>query len=735
VCRIRNEMPQVTAKSRDERHRYGQHYTPGEVARLLAAFAVRSSDDLVLDPSCGDGRLLEEAMKLKRQLAAGQRLTNSTISCEVFGIERSESAAMVARRTCAGVAVADFFDIDPGASLNKSTWLPLEFDAIIGNPPYIRQEVIGPDDKRRIEARLARDRVASPELFWPRWSGRSDIYVYFFAHSIRFLKERGRLVFLTASSWLDAGYGAPLREFLLNNFRVIAVIESAAESFFADASINTSITVLERESDGHARKANPVRFVRLNRPLNAIFSAAFLHSKQTTSASSRTAQRVSDGAVALASAIERAGGSLTIDAYRIRTVLQAELVTTCRGGPRCPPQVAASVIWGGHGGPPLQAFAGTGWSKYLRADEVFFRVLDRGSSRMRRLSDLEQVRFGVKTGANEFFYVTEGAQRAKGNGQRTKGQRAEEERAKRKRRRERVSGLLALAEVASVRRGITTGANEFFYVTTVDAHEVHSPAPNPQLLTAVEDYAGEPREIESELLSPVVFSLKEIPGILLERVESHRMLFNCALAGKALSGTRALEYIKSGERAGYNQRATCASREPWYSVARGMKPAPLIFPSKVGERWVVALNRAGVFEDKKLYGIFPTDGVSDLALAALLNSTWARYYAEVTCRQMTGAQAIADIDVAVAEQIMVPDPRELSKRIKKKLEGAIVSLSRRPVGSIFEEVKRKDRRRLDSLMLEAIGFSKKPERESVLDQLYEAVTKLVGARLGKAFAR
>jgi len=42
-----------------------------------------------------------------------------------------------------------------------------------------------------------------------------------------------------------------------------------------------------------------------------------------------------------------------------------------------------------------------------------------------------------------------------------------------------------------------------------------------------------------------------------------------------------------------------------------MKPAPLIFPSKVGERWVIALNRAGVFEDKKLYGIFPAEGVSE----------------------------------------------------------------------------------------------------------------------------
>jgi hypothetical protein len=127
--------------------------------------------------------------------------------------------------------------------------------------------------------------------------------------------------------------------------------------------------------------------------------------------------------------------------------------------------------------------------------------------------------------------------------------------------------------------------------------------------------------------------------------------------------------------------------------------------------------------------------VSELTLAALLNSTWARYYAEVTCRQMTGAQAIADIDVAVTEQIMVPDPRELSKTINKKLEAAIVSLSRRPVVSIFEEVKRKDRRTLDSLTLEAIGFNKKTERESVLDQLYEAVTRLVRARLGKAVGR
>ncbi|HXI89615.1 MAG TPA: hypothetical protein VNO24_06315, partial [Blastocatellia bacterium] len=380
-----------------------------------------------------------------------------------------------------------------------------------------------------------------------------------------------------------------------------------------------------------------------------------------------------------------------------------------------------------------RAAFGRGWGKYLRADEVFFEVIERGSPRLRSLSQMASVRFGVKTGANEFFYVKEDGRRARGEQQRA---RSEGRRAKGKG--PRAGGLLALADVASVRRGITTGANEFFYLSragirTEDKASSSSREPgSTNGFLAVRDGTGKLQEIESELLSPVVFSLKEIPGILLERVAARRMLFNCSLTPNDLAGTRALEYIESGERGGYHRRPTCSSREPWYSVARGMKPAPLIFPSKVGERWVVALNRARVFEDKKLYGVFPSRGVSALALAALLNSTWARYYAEVTCRQMTGAQAIADIDVSVAEQILLPDPRSLSPRIKKKLEAAVVQLSHRPVGSVFEEIKRTDRRRLDALTLEAIGFSKGSERETVLDKLYEAVTELVRARLSRA---
>ncbi|HWP43866.1 MAG TPA: N-6 DNA methylase [Blastocatellia bacterium] len=632
------------ATDRGERHRYGQHYTPEAVARLLAALGVRAPGDLVLDPSCGDGRLLEEALRRKLELSSIS--SRARLARDLYGLDRSEAAARLARATGARVARADFFDVGPGAGLQGGWRLSERFDAVVANPPYIRQEVMGAIDKRRVERRLERDRERAPEIYWPRWSGRSDMYVYFFAHSTAFLKEGGRLVFLTASSWLDVEYGAALRRFLAENFRLIAVIESEAESFFDDASINTAITVAERESSRRRREENPVRFIRIVRPLDEVYGLYHTASE-------------------FARALERAASPAAPLTHHVRQVSQAEL---------------------------LDAGEESGWGRYLRAGDVFFRIVERGGARLKQLSDMARVRFGVKTGANDFFYFA----------------------------------MKRLGDVATVRRGLTTGANDFFYLHAVDQIEE-----GPSSLAVVEDGTGARHLIEREYLSPVIFSLKEINGILIEPGQSRKLLFTCPGARAELAGTRALAYIESGERAGYHLRPTCAARDRWYSAARGMRPAPLIFPSKVGERWVVALNRARVFEDKKLYGIFPEKGVKAVLLAALLNSTWARYYAEITCRQMTGAQAIADIDVSVAERILLPDPRHLSASLKRRLEAALNRIARRMIFSVFEEVNRADRRRLDDLVLEAIGIDDKRERETLLDQLYSELTRIVSRRLAR----
>ncbi|MCI0495600.1 hypothetical protein L0Z72_11415, partial [candidate division KSB1 bacterium] len=52
-------------------------------------------------------------------------------------------------------------------------------------------------------------------------------------------------------------------------------------------------------------------------------------------------------------------------------------------------------------------FVGAKWGKYLRAPEIFFKILQKCKDKLVPLKEIASVRFGIKTGANEFFYLTE----------------------------------------------------------------------------------------------------------------------------------------------------------------------------------------------------------------------------------------------------------------------------------------------------------------------------------------
>jgi len=52
-------------------------------------------------------------------------------------------------------------------------------------------------------------------------------------------------------------------------------------------------------------------------------------------------------------------------------------------------------------------YIGAKWGKYLRAPKIFFKILEKGKDKLVPLKEIAEVRFGIKTGANEFFYLTE----------------------------------------------------------------------------------------------------------------------------------------------------------------------------------------------------------------------------------------------------------------------------------------------------------------------------------------
>jgi adenine-specific DNA-methyltransferase len=200
----------------------GQIFTPAPVADLAIALALekRGAGARVLDPACGDG------VFLARATARG---------AHAFGVEIDPRTALAARsHPSAAVKVADFLTLAPPARL---------FDAVIGNPPYVRQETLG-IAKGRIAARIAADWPDGPAVVW---SGRADLAAAFVARALRFVRPGGRVAFVVSAALLEAGYHDVLRDFLAGRGRIAAVVASPRERWFHDAAVHGVLLVLERD--------------------------------------------------------------------------------------------------------------------------------------------------------------------------------------------------------------------------------------------------------------------------------------------------------------------------------------------------------------------------------------------------------------------------------------------------------------------------------------------------------
>ncbi|HEC1786317.1 TPA: class I SAM-dependent DNA methyltransferase [Campylobacter lari] len=107
------------------------------------------------------------------------------------------------------------------------------FDLIIGNPPYIRQE-----DIKELKPNLAKN--------YKVYKGTSDIYTYFYELGFNVLKQNGVLSFITSNKYTRAGYGEPLREFLLKNTTLLEYIDLNGIKVFDSATVDTSILSFEK---------------------------------------------------------------------------------------------------------------------------------------------------------------------------------------------------------------------------------------------------------------------------------------------------------------------------------------------------------------------------------------------------------------------------------------------------------------------------------------------------------
>ena len=186
----------------------GAFFTPVELCDYIVEWAVHGPDDRVLEPSCGEAAFLLSSGARLRAMACGHPHRHG----QLHGVELHADSARVAgqllasRGLAAEIEVGDFFDRDPE---------PI-FDAVVGNPPYVRYQDFAGEARARSRAAALRAGVRLTRL--------ASSWAAFTVHAALFLKPEGRLGLVLPAELLTVNYAADVRRFLMARFACVRLV-------------------------------------------------------------------------------------------------------------------------------------------------------------------------------------------------------------------------------------------------------------------------------------------------------------------------------------------------------------------------------------------------------------------------------------------------------------------------------------------------------------------------------
>lgn len=234
----------------------------------------------ILDPACGSGAFLvaalnylkQEYQQVNQRLAelgepselVSKELNHDILHNNLFGVDINAESVEIARLSLhlataekgkpltslrenirQGNSVVDDKTVDKRAF----HWFGRfkEFDVILGNPPYVRQERLTPI-KPYLEAN------------YRTYHGVADLYTYFFELGLKLLKKGGMLGFISSATFFRTGSGEHLRQFLQVEANLKSVVDFGDLQVFEGVTTYPAILIMEKPS--RSRKNPPEQAFR-----------------------------------------------------------------------------------------------------------------------------------------------------------------------------------------------------------------------------------------------------------------------------------------------------------------------------------------------------------------------------------------------------------------------------------------------------------------------------------------
>ena len=300
---------------KDERAHTPKSVEPGNVTQYCfwQAWQTELTRIRVCDPACGSGAFLVAAfdvlkeaytqLHLKlRELAPSELLvvdiSHQILRSNLFGVDINAESIEITKlslwlktaelgRKLAGLE-ANFYHgnslvndayFDPLAldwhakfaidtvaidSENTPADASAGFDVVLGNPPYVRQELF-----TNLKPYL--------QAHYSTYHGVADLYVYFYELGLRLLKDGGRLGFISSSSFFKTSSGEPLRRLLLGACQLEVLVDFGDWQVFEGVTTYPAVVTAQKAAPDAAR---PAKFLQLTGAV-ADLSAYFEENKQS----------------------------------------------------------------------------------------------------------------------------------------------------------------------------------------------------------------------------------------------------------------------------------------------------------------------------------------------------------------------------------------------------------------------------------------------------------------------
>ncbi|BBO15901.1 conserved hypothetical protein [Candidatus Brocadia pituitae] len=482
------------------------------------------------------------------------------------------------------------------------------------------------------------------------------------------------------------GYGKDLQEFLLKYCHIKAIYDNQSKRSSEHADVNTIIAIFSASNVGAIHELplqNIARFVMFKRPFEEVINTRNLLE------------------------IERANDIVKADTYRVFPVKQEtlleegweypedvdaihELPKDMKTNQALPKSVGAvhelPKNIGAIRESPLQKpkqkalirdkfltgkYEGNKWGgKYLRAPDIFFTILEKGKGKLVRLGDIAEVRRGFTTGCNEFFYLP----------------------------------------------------NKHFDIWK-----------DGKYYELIPKYEGLPKgiKIEENYLKPLIKGPKDCNSIAIESKKLKSRIFICHDNKQAIKEKFLYDYIIWGENMKFHVRETMKNRSDWWILGDHKIPAFLIIKGP-WLRHFVPINTAKAYCDQQVYEVVLKENLDIHKAGLIANSTLSALFFEIEGRSNFG-EGILWLAVYEATNLLLLDPNlsfEIEEKIfQRKVEEIFIELGINPNLLIREQKPNPfpDRKALDDVVFDILGLTQDERNE-----VYWAVCELVKNRLDKA---